>query len=443
MYDLIIIGAGPAGYEAALYGAENGLNICLIESHDVGGTCLNHGCIPTKTLLASSKRVYESRWLDRFGLPQANHVYPNFRQMARRKDEIISKLRTSIETALDKAKVTRIKGVARLENQHQVLVNNEVIEGQNIMIATGAKSSKIPIDGIEHCITSDQILEFSINDLDHLTIIGAGIIGIEIAQLYLNLNKKVTIIEAQSRILPMMEREFAQNVALALRQQGAEIHVNARAERILDAHNLHIKTNKGEFDIHTSRILVATGRTPRGIKGDDILEKDGQLIKVNENFQTNLANVYAVGDTASQVQLAHLATAQGRRVIEHILNKEPSQDLSVIPSILYTNIEAASIGLNSQDATNLKSIKVVMMGHGKALIENLDRGWIKLLIDPETDLIKGAHLYCYQASEIIGFLQLAMLQKLTIGELAKAVLPHPSLAEVLMQAFLKYQASNN
>ena len=415
-YDLIVIGAGPGGYEAAIRAARLGMKTALIEKNEVGGTCLNRGCIPTKSLLHDA------------------HAGKKLPEMMARKNEVVSSLRGGIETLVAKNKITLIRGEASISKSHEVLVNGENISAEHILVATGSVPAKPPIPGLEAAMTSDELLDMEALP-ETLLIIGGGVIGVEFATVFANLKVKVIIIEAMERILPLLDREISQNLAMILKKQGVEIHTNAKVMRI--EANAVIYEEKGvEKAAEFTRLLVATGRRPNTEKlflGETPEMNRGFLV-VDEKYETTLENVYAIGDVTGGMMLAHQASAQGINCVEMIKGIVPNCDAAIIPACVYTSPEIASVGLTSDEAKDALCGKYIMGGNGRTLIENGSRGFIKVVADKKTGKILGAQLMCERATDMIGEFTTAIVNGLTYHQLAKGVRAHPTFNEGVLEA---------
>ena len=441
-YDVMIIGGGPGGYTAANKAAKNGLKTALFEKSEVGGTCLNRGCIPMKSLIESA-RIYKSHLeSELFGIKYENVSF-DYESVNSRRNTVVKTLREGVEKSLKANKVDLIKGEAKLVSENCVECNGEAYEADNIVIASGSIVSKPPIEGIELAISSDEVLETEYQLPESLVIIGGGVIGVEIASALSTFGTKVSVIEMADNLIPTMDKDIGQRLAMFFKKRGIEVFCSASVKAIKeDGDNktvLYTNKNNEEVSISAKEVLIATGRKANIAN----LVKEGVDLKIDRgiiadnNGRTNIDNIYVIGDAmAGNIQLAHVAEAQGENVIDLILNKPQTNDMSVIPSGIYTDPEIASVGLREEDLKKQNkeySIKKYLTGaNGKCLIENSESGFVKLLVCDE--VIVGGQIICPHATELIGELAIAVEKKMTLNEFAKVVHPHPTISEMMWGA---------
>lgn len=460
-YDLLVIGGGPGGYTAAIKAAQSGLTVALIEKDKVGGTCLNRGCIPTKTLMHTSRLWKELSHCDEIGI-EVGEINYNIEKMYLRKDRVTAQLREGIEFLLKSNQIDLVEGVGTVTENHivKVQLDGQVVElnGKHILIASGSIPSLPPIKGISlpGVITSNELLgqygmlHFHEGEAFHgmknkkLVVIGGGVIGVEFATIFNALGYEVIIIESMERLLPAMDREISQNLNMILKRRGIKVHTSATVVKIDQKDNglvLGCTQRDNRFDVETGIVLVAVGRKANL---EDLFDQKMAVevkhgIVVNEHFETSIAGIYAIGDVIEGgVQLAHVASAQGLCAIAHICGKEPVIDLNTIPSCIYTDPEIASVGMDVDTAKkkgiSVKTGKFTMSGNGKSVIEQQERGFIKLVFEAETEVILGAQLMCARATDLISELSTAIVNKLTISKLSAVIRPHPTFTEGVTEA---------
>lgn len=450
-YQLIVIGAGPGGYEAAIRAAQLGLTTALIERRDVGGTCLNRGCIPTKAMLHSAQLYREAANFELFGLHTENTSF-DWAKVHQRKNDVVVKLRTGIEQLIKANKIDFFNNSASILGKNDVqLDQGEVIRGENILIATGSVPARPPIPGLDlpNVVTSDELLDdphFTQADslAKEILIIGGGVIGVEFASVFSSFGCHVTIVEAMERILPTMDREISQSLNMVLKKRGVSIHTGAMVEKLEQDENglvCHF-TEKGKAQaVPAQQVLVAIGRRPntQGLfaEGFEVACERGRII-TDENFRTSVDSIYAIGDVTSKIQLAHMASAQGICAVHTIAGQKPPIDLRYVPGCIYTDPEIASVGITEDEAKQqgipVKKGKFLMTGNGRSLIDEQERGFIKVLAHQETDVILGAQLMCSRATDIVAELATAIVNGLTCAQLAGVIRPHPTFCEGVTEA---------
>ena len=450
-YQLIVIGAGPGGYEAAIRAAQLGLTTALIERRDVGGTCLNRGCIPTKAMLHSAQLYREAANFDLFGLHTENTSF-DWAKVHQRKNDVVVKLRTGIEQLIKANKIDFFNNSASILGENDVqLDQGEVIRGENILIATGSVPARPPIPGLDlpNVVTSDELLDdphFTQADslAKEILIIGGGVIGVEFASVFSSFGCHVTIVEAMERILPTMDREISQSLNMVLKKRGVSIHTGAMVEKLEQDENglvCHF-TEKGKAQaVPAQQVLVAIGRRPntQGLfaEGFEVACERGRIV-TDENFRTSVDSIYAIGDVTSKIQLAHMASAQGICAVHTIAGQKPPIDLRYVPGCIYTDPEIASVGITEDEAKQqgipVKKGKFLMTGNGRSLIDEQERGFIKVLAHQETDVILGAQLMCSRATDIVAELATAIVNGLTCAQLAGVIRPHPTFCEGVTEA---------
>lgn len=448
-YPLIIIGAGPGGYEAAIRAAQLGLKPALIEARQVGGTCLNRGCIPTKALLHAAQLYREAKHFDSIGLHIEGCSF-DISKVHQRKNEVLNQLRSGIEQLIKANKIDLYRGTGTITGPHSVQVvseeGQEELSAENILIAAGSKPARPPIPGLDlpNVVTSDELLFLEDRIYQNLVIIGGGVIGVEFASVYSAFGCNVTIVEAMDRILPTMDREISQNLAMILKKRGVKIHTCAMVEKLEQSEQglTCFFTEKGKAQTaEADGVLVSIGRRPNteGLfqEGFSVEMQKGRII-TDSNFQTSVPSIRAIGDVTSLIQLAHVASAQGICAVERIAGKEPSICLDAVPGCVYTDPEIASVGITEEEAKTqgipLRKGKFIMSGNGKTLIEQGERGFIKLLFHGETDVLLGAQLMCARATDLISELSTAIVNRLTAGQLASVIRPHPTFTEAVTEA---------
>lgn len=442
-YGLIVIGAGPGGYEAALRASKLGIRTALVESRDVGGTCLNRGCIPTKSLLHAAQIVKEASGGGEWGV-NAGEPAADFAAVHRKKAEVTEKLRAGVEGLLKQKKVDLLRGTGTILGPGRVAVDGVEYASDNILIATGSVPARPPIPGLEHAVTSDDVLAPQERIYDSLVIIGGGVIGVELACVYTALGCKVTIVEALERILPNMDREICQNMTMIFKRQGVSVNTGCMVSAVeKDGEELVVrytcKDQPGEA--RGEAVLCAIGRRPNtaGLFGEGFqVDMERGRILVDGNFQTSVPGVYAIGDVSAKIQLAHVATAQGIACVERLAGREPLVDLDLVPSCIYTSPEIASVGLTADEAKAagqaVKVGKAIMSANGKTLIAGGERGLIKVVADAETGVILGAQLMCERATDMLSQFTEAAANGLTARQLAKVMRPHPTFDEAVTGA---------
>ena len=434
MVDIVIIGGGPAGYISALKAAKLNKEVVLIEKDQLGGTCLNRGCIPTKSLLHASHKFYELSKSEFFGI-SINEATVDYTKIDEYKNSCVTKLKTGIEGLLKNAKVRVIKGNGKILSNSEVEVNDEIISASNILIATGSKPRVLNIKGIdkEIVVTSNHLLN-EFKEVDKIVIIGGGVIGVEFATIYANLKKDVTIIESCDLILSTLDKEISNNLAMQLRKAGVKIKLKATINEIVD-NGIIVNDELIEAD----KILCAVGRTSNteNLFDNKLIDVNNGSIVVDDNFKTNLENVYAVGDCIKGIQLAHYASACGLYVIENIFKGSSSINLNNVPACVYTNMEIAEVGINEKAAKekgiDYKVGKFSMLSNAKSVVSNSDRGFIKVISD-SNNIVIGASLMCDRASDIVSIFTNAINNKSTIDSLTDTIYPHPSFSESIVEA---------
>ena len=442
-FDLIVVGGGPGGYEAALHAAKLGLRTALIEKDFVGGTCLNRGCIPTKALLHASGVYEEAKNGAALGVScepaiDLNAVYAY-------KQQIVEKLRGGVEGLLKSAKVAVIKGLGTLTAEHTVTVGDASYTAENILLATGSVPARPPIPGLDlkGVLTSDELLN-GVTPFKSIVIIGGGVIGMEFATFFNDLGVEVTVVEGLDRLLPLLDKELGQNLSMIMKKRGVKIFTGAMVKSVTETEtglSVNFVSKGAPASAEAEVVLCAIGRRPYtdGLFGEGVaLEMEGRRIKVNEKFETSMPNVYAIGDVSAKIQLAHVATAQGLYAVNEIAKKSNGVDLSIVPSCVYTRPEIASVGMTEQEAKDaeisVKVGKVTMFSNGRTVIVNGDRGFMKVLAHAETRKILGVQMMGTNVSDMIGELGLAIANGLTPEDLLKAMRPHPTFEEALTDA---------
>lgn len=448
-YDLVVIGAGPGGYVGAIKAAQLGLKTAIVEARQIGGTCLNRGCIPTKTLMHSSHLYSEMQEAGLYGLSAQGTGY-DFAAMHARKDEVVGKLRDGVSFLLNANKVDVMTGMGKILNANTVEVETsegkETLETNNILIASGSVPARPPIPGMEldGIVTSDELLEGTPTDYKTLTVIGGGVIGVEFASVFSALGCKVTIIEALDRIIPTMDKEIAQNLSMILKKRGIEVNTSCKVEKFektAEGITCYYTGKKGEGTATSQGVLVSIGRrfNVAGLFAEGFEVKMERGIVVDENFATSVPGVYAIGDVIhGGIQLAHVASAQAENAVCAIAGQKPGIDLNTVPSCIYTNPEIASVGISADDAKaagrEVKTGKFSVSSLAKSMIENQERSFIKVVFDAETDVILGAQLMCARATDLVSELATAIVNKLTIHQLASVIRPHPTFTEAVTEA---------
>lgn len=442
-YGLIVIGAGPGGYEAALRASNLGIRTALVESRDVGGTCLNRGCIPTKSLLHAAGIAKEVSGGGEWGV-NAGELTVDFAAIHRKKAEVTEKLRAGVEGLLKQKKVDLLRGAGTILGPGRAAVDGTEYAAENILIATGSVPARPPIPGLELAITSDDVLAPQERVYRSLVIIGGGVIGVELACVYTALGCKVTIVEALERILPNMDREICQNMTMIFKRQGVSVNTGCMVSAVeKDGEELVVrytcKDQPGEA--RGEAVLCAIGRRPytAGLFGEGFqVDMERGRILVDETFQTSVPGIYAIGDVSAKIQLAHVATAQGIACVEHLAGRESPVDLSLVPSCIYSSPEIASVGFTADEAKaagrTVKVGKALMSSNGKTLIAGGERGFIKVVADRETGVILGAQLMCERATDMISQFTQAVVSGLTARQLARVMRPHPTFDEAVAGA---------
>ncbi|MBU1124916.1 MAG: dihydrolipoyl dehydrogenase [Candidatus Omnitrophica bacterium] len=427
MYDLVIIGAGWAGFNAAIRSKSLNLRTCLIEKSHIGGTCLNLGCIPTKILLHSAKLLTLNKKNPVFGIESGN-TQLQFQTLQQRKEKVILQLRQGMETRLKGIDVHA--GQAVLRSPTEVMVNGTVLSTKNILVATGSKPTalaQIPFDG-HHIISSNEIL--SLQDIPKsILIVGGGVIGCEFASLFSSFGAAVTIVEMLPQLLPGIDKEAARKVEISFKKKGIVVHTNS------DASNFH----KESFE----RVLVCVGRTPQleGFGLDAVgIKKERSRLYIDEYLQTSLKNIYAAGDCTGHMMLAHFAAFQGIGIVENIATVDHKKPIraSAVPNCIFTDPEIASVGVSEEEAekSGIKTIikKFDFLGSGMARIIDETEGFIKVIADQTSHRIIGATIIGPRATELIAVFSVAIANSLTSFQLKETMFAHPTLSESIHEA---------
>lgn len=450
-YDLVIIGAGPGGYEAAYEAADFGMKVALVEKDLVGGTCLNRGCVATKTMMHSSDAYRIATRSANIGV-SAEGVKADLNRIIDRKCEVSETLRDGIMFLLKKKKVDFVAGTAKVTDGHTVEIsgNDEVSEltAANIMIATGSEPATPPIPGADlpGVLDSTGLLELRGEIMKDFVIIGGGVIGIEFATIYSDLGTNVTVVEAMDRLLPNMDKELGRSLKMNFKNRGIDTHTNAMVEKIEERNGRLVcfyKEKDKVQEVEADHILVCTGRRPvtKGVFSEELEEKllgARGFLQVDECYRTEIPSIYGIGDAIGGTMLAHTATAEGRNAVAIMNGKEPEINMNVVAGCIYTSPEIASVGL-TQDEAKEAGIDVITKkfptsANGKTIIEELDRGFIKLVASKEDHTLLGAQLMCGRATDIIGELAVAIANGLTIEEVANTIHPHPTFVEAVCEA---------
>jgi dihydrolipoamide dehydrogenase len=437
--NVIIIGGGPGGYVSALRGAQLGLNVTLIEEDKVGGVCLNRGCIPTKALLSASERISDIKTAKDFGIEVSDYRI-DVATVFKRKDQVVEQLVRGVEYLLSTRKVRLIRDKAKVISNTEIsLSNGEVVKGDVIIIGTGS----LPVTGIgnikidnERVVSSDYALSTPYIPKD-IVIVGAGAIGVEFATFYRDMGAEVSIVEMMPRVVPTEDEEISRILERSLRKKGIKLYLNNTVREVTDD---GVILENGEY-VKGEKVLIAVGRKPNteglGIETLGIKTNSKGYIEVNEYLQTNIPNVYAIGDVTGISLFAHVASHQGLVAIDNILGKKEKLDYNAVPRATFCEPQIGSVGLTEEQAKALGINPVIgrfpFRALGYAISIGKWEGMVKLVANESRELI-GAHIIGPYASSILGEVTLAVKEKIKLEELADTIHAHPTLPEAIMEA---------
>lgn len=445
---IVVIGGGPGGYVAAIRGAQLGAQVTLIERHKIGGTCLNYGCIPTKTLYKNAELLNTLKHIDDFGI-SVGEVSIDVDKIQKRKDEVVTQLVTGIEQLIKVNDIDVIQGSASFVSEDTILVTKEDgetfhITCDDIIVASGSKPSMLPLEGIElpGVITSKELLEFE-SVPRRLVIIGGGVIAMEFAGIFAAMGSEVDVVIRSDRFLKEVDSEITKRFAPFLKKKGINLHKNVsfvRIEKTEDGLALVGETKKGEVKFPADQILVSTGRSPvlEGLNLEAAgIEYTRKGITVDNHYKTTAKNIYAIGDVNGKIMLAHAASHQGIAAAEAIMGIEHKGNHEVVPNCIFVFPEISSVGLSEDEAAEkgieIKKSKFMFGANGKALSIGEPEGFIKVISNME-DVILGVHIMGPHASDLIHEGALAITKGLTVDDIANTIHAHPTLGEAFAEA---------
>ncbi|HBF5907462.1 dihydrolipoyl dehydrogenase [Clostridioides difficile] len=447
--DLIVIGGGPGGYVAAIRGAQLGLNVVIVEKNELGGTCLNTGCIPTKALFKDAQVLNYFNHAEEYGI-KVNKYGLDLEKVQKRKKKIIKTLTGGVKGLLKANKVIIEKGEAKLISKDSVEIklcdgSKKTIKGKNILIASGSKSSKPPIKGADlgGVITSKEALEMTTLP-KKIVIVGGGVIGIEFAGILNEFGSDVIIVEFLDSIIPMVDKEVASRLTKLLSKRGIKIIVSSKVEEIYKTDEeliVEISKNGEITKLDCTNVLISTGRE-LDIEGLNLeglgIRYDKKGIEVDENYCTSMPGVYAIGDVIGGVMLAHVASEEGKVAVERMVGEKTSVDYNLVPNSIFTFPEVSTVGLSEEEVKdkNLDYIvsKFQFSGNGKALTMNDSEGMVKIIASKDKTTIYGVHIIGPNASDLIHEAVVAMKAMLTVEEVASIMHGHPTLSEAFLEA---------
>lgn len=443
--DIIIIGAGPGGYETALSAARRGMSVTLFNGSALGGTCLNEGCIPTKCLCRNAEAVAQFKEADKFGIDDFTFTL-DFNKVMARKQEVTDTLRAGIASMLKSAKVNVIDAMASFKDAHTVVAAGEEYTADYIIIASGSVSKSLPIPGhdLECVMDSTRLLAIEYVP-ESLTIIGGGVIGMEFANIFASFGSKVTVIEFMKQILPPFDSDIAKRLKQTLAKKGIKIITSAAAKKIEQTEDYRIAVTyecKGkEETVESSDLLMAVGRAPR-IEGLNLeaagVEYTPRGIVVDDNMRTNVPHILAIGDVNARMMLAHVASFQGERALNAIQGKEDAIRFDIVPSAVFTLPECGMTGM-TEDQCKAQGIEILtgqsfFRANGKALSMGEPDGLCKLIFRKEDGRLIGAHIMGIQAADLAQQCADMMNRNATLEEMRQIIFGHPTISEVILAA---------
>lgn len=437
--DIIVIGSGPGGYRTAAYAASKGKTVTIFEQGPLGGTCLNVGCIPTKTFARTAEAAGEMRNAAQLGLKA---VEPEFSlaDIVARKDAIVEQLRQAIAGVLSAPGITLVNGKASFIDDHTVECNGESYTADNIIIATGSTHKSLRLEALDESmlLTSDTLL--SLTDFPRrLVIVGAGVIGMEFASIFRQLGAEVTVVEFLKECIPALDADIAKRLRKVLEKQGVEFYMQSAVKKIADGCVTFDRKGK-EQSVEADKVLMAVGRKPNvegfGLENTSI-QYDARGIAVGDNMETNVPGVYAIGDVNAVMMLAHAATMQGLRVVNHILGETDDIRLDVMPAAIFTNPEAACVGKTEDQLKDLGyDIEVHKKNYrtnGRALAMAEAEGMLKLVVDANSGELLSCHAYGAHSADIVQEVSALICRQTTLQQLHEMVHIHPTLNEMLQE----------
>ncbi len=446
MFDLMIIGGGPAGYVAAERAGNKGLKVVLFEKKKIGGVCLNEGCIPTKTLLYSAKIYEHALEAEKFGVI-ADNVTFDYGKMVSRKNKLVRKLVGGVNMKMKANNVEVINGEAIIQSRSgdgvEVTCNGEKYVGKNLMISTGSEASVPPIPGLKEAgdvvVTNREILELTERP-ESLVVIGGGVIGMEFACFYHGLGTKVTVIEMLPEILGGLDGEISAMLRKLFDKKGMEFHMNAKVTQV-DGNKVTFEKDGKTETVEGEKVLLSVGRRPvtKGFGLENInVELDRGGIKVDEKMRTNVPNVFAAGDVTGFSLLAHTASREGEVIVNNLTGRNDIMRYNAIPGVVYINPEVAGVGETEESAKGkgitFKVAKLPMTYAGRFAIENEGfNGLCKVLIGEKYGEVIGVHMLGNPSSEMIYGACMAIEQEMTLEELKEVVFPHPTVSEIFKE----------
>jgi dihydrolipoamide dehydrogenase len=448
MYDIAIIGAGPGGYNSAERASEASLRTIIFEKKHIGGVCLNEGCIPTKTLLQSAKIYDYSKTGSKYGILFGESDY-DYNKILKRKKKIVKKLTLGIKKKLESKSVEIVNEFAEIistnDNYSTIKAGDKEYKAKHIIIASGSEALVPPIQGIENAnvITNREAL-----DLEHIpetiTIVGAGVIGMEFCCLYSSMGAKVNLIEMLDKTLGNIDEDIASQLQKDMEKRGAEFHLCSKVIEI-EPNKVKFMKDGESFEIKSDEILICIGRKANiqniGLEKIGIKTENG-VIKTNELCETNISNIYAIGDVNGKIQLAHTAYREGEMVINNIINKNSDKiNYTNIPSVVYSNPEIACIGITEKHAIEnkieYKIVNIPMTFAGRFMVENEGmNGIFKMLVSSDQKVI-GMHMYGNGSGELITIASHIIQNNMTIEQAKKIIYPHPTCSEIIREGLFE------
>lgn len=443
-YKIAVLGGGPGGYAAAIRASQLGLSVILIEKSRLGGTCLNWGCIPTKALLSSTDLLAKIRKSEEFGI-HVSDISIRLDKIIERKNQIVDSLVEGLDKLFKMRKIEIVREYGRLTGKNEITAESgRKITAENIILATGSEPLELPFFNIDHknVITSNDAL-----DIDHIPekmlIIGGGVVGCEFAGIFSELGSDVTIVEMMDYLLPAEDNQVSRTIQTAFKKKGINFKLKTKVEEVIieKDNSVKVRFSDNTEDIYT-KVLAAGGRSlnirDNGIDTSDIETESGKFVKINRSMQTNIPNIYAIGDITGKMMLAHAASAQGLAAVSNIAGTPEELDYSSIPSAIFTSPEIASVGEREQNlkksGTEYKVSRFSFAANGKAKGLGETEGFVKILTDGTGERLLGAHIVGPHASDLISELVVIKENKLPLHKLINAVHSHPTLSECVLEA---------